>query len=146
MTGKQKCKILKEIRAEIARNNDIVYVTSECRHKGECAGTCPKCEAELRHLERELEKRQRMGKAVAIAGLGVSVALTAAGCVDVFTTAGDMQPPETYEELMGDLPVIEDGYLIPNTETDVEVTVKGELPPPELIEGELVAPEGETTE
>ena len=28
--GKKTCKMLKEIRKEIARNNDIAYVTTEC--------------------------------------------------------------------------------------------------------------------
>ena len=51
--GKQTCKILKEIRKQIAMENDIEFVTSECTHKGDCAGTCPKCEAEVRYLERE---------------------------------------------------------------------------------------------
>lgn len=44
--GKQTCKILKEIRRQIAEANDIEFVTSECRYKGDCLGTCPKCEAE----------------------------------------------------------------------------------------------------
>lgn len=136
MNGKKKCKILKEIRAEIAKNNDIEYVTSECRHKGDCAGTCPKCEAELRYLERELEKRQRLGKAVVIAGLGASIALSAAGCVELQTTDGDMLPPETYEELMGDVPL--PGVLPEETESE-PVMVKGELIDPDLVEGELVA-------
>ena len=139
MNGKKKCKILKEIRAEIAKNNEIEYVTSECRHKGDCAGTCPKCEAELRYLERELEKRQRLGKAVVIAGLGASIALTAAGCVELQTTDGDMMPPETYEELMGDIPVTA-GVLPAPEETEADpVLVKGELIDPDLVEGELVA-------
>ena len=42
--GKEKCRILKEIRAEIAKANDIEWVTSECKHQGNCKGTCPKCE------------------------------------------------------------------------------------------------------
>jgi len=71
--GKQTCKILKEIRKQIAAENDIEFVTSECTHKGDCAGTCPKCEAEVRYLERELEKRQRMGKAAVVAGLSVGL-------------------------------------------------------------------------
>lgn len=45
--GKQTCKILKEIRRQIAEANDIEFVTSECRYKGDCLGTCPKCEAEV---------------------------------------------------------------------------------------------------
>ena len=71
--GKQTCKILKEIRKQIAAENDIEFVTSECTYKGDCLGTCPKCEAEVRYLERELEKRQRMGKAAVVAGLSVGL-------------------------------------------------------------------------
>jgi hypothetical protein len=78
--GKQTCKILKEIRKQIAEENDIEFVTSECTHKGDCAGTCPKCEAEVRYLERELEKRQRLGKAAVFAGMSLGTALTAASC------------------------------------------------------------------
>ena len=59
MKGKERCKILKEIRREIAEKNEIEFVTSECKHKGDCLGTCPKCEAELRYPERELEKREK---------------------------------------------------------------------------------------
>ena len=71
--GKQTCKILKEIRKQIAEENDIHLVIEECTYQGDCLGTCPKCEAEVRYLERELEKRQRMGKAAVIAGLSVGL-------------------------------------------------------------------------
>lgn len=87
--GKRRCKILKEIRQKIAEENDIAFVTSECKHKGDCAGTCPKCEAELRYLEKELEARRKLGKAVTVAGLAVTVAMTAPGCKDNFATAGE---------------------------------------------------------
>ena len=62
--GREKCRILKEIRRRIAEVNGIEYVTSECRYKGDCAGTCPKCEAEVRYLEAELRARRLLGKAV----------------------------------------------------------------------------------
>ena len=52
--GKEICRMLKEIRRRIAKENDIEFITSECRHKGSCAGTCPKCEAELAYLEGQL--------------------------------------------------------------------------------------------
>ena len=71
--GKQTCKILKEIRKQIAAENDIQLVIEECTYQGDCKGTCPKCEAEVRYLERELEKRQRMGKAAVVAGLSVGL-------------------------------------------------------------------------
>ena len=71
--GKQTCKILKEIRKQIAAENDIELVVSECTYQGDCRGTCPKCEAEVRYLERELEKRHRMGKVAVVAGLSVGL-------------------------------------------------------------------------
>jgi len=49
--GKQVCKTLKEIRQTIAEKNDIQYETTECHFDGECQGTCPKCDAELRYLK-----------------------------------------------------------------------------------------------
>ena len=71
--GKQTCKILKEIRKQIAAENDIKLVIEECTYQGDCIGTCPKCEEEVRYLERELERRQRMGKAAIVAGLSVGL-------------------------------------------------------------------------
>ena len=73
--GKGICKRLKEVRREIARANDIEFVTSECKFKGECTGTCPKCEAEVRYLEEQLSLRHRAGKAVAVAGIAASMFL-----------------------------------------------------------------------
>ena len=49
--GKHICKTLKEIRLQVAKANDIPYAPTECKHKGDCAGTCPKCEHELRYIE-----------------------------------------------------------------------------------------------
>ena len=64
---------MKEIRKQIAEENDIKLVVEECTYQGDCLGTCPKCEAEVRYLEHELEKRQRMGKAAVVAGLSVGL-------------------------------------------------------------------------
>lgn len=77
--GKQTCKILKEIRRQIAEANDIEFVTSECRYKGDCFGTCPKCEAEVRYLEQQLRVRSLAGKAVALAGISAGIMLMS-GC------------------------------------------------------------------
>ncbi|MCQ2303422.1 MAG: energy transducer TonB [Bacteroidales bacterium] len=78
--GKRTCKILKEIRKQIAAENDIELVVSECTYQGDCLGTCPKCEAEVRYLERELEKRQRLGKAVMISGMALTSMLGMSSC------------------------------------------------------------------
>lgn len=97
--GKQTCKILKEIRKQIAEENDIELITSECTHKGDCAGTCPKCEAEVRYLERELEKRQRMGKVAVFAGMSLGTLFAASGCFHVVQPLAGMpmDPPDSIE-------------------------------------------------
>lgn len=77
--GKQTCRILKEIRRRIAEANDIEYMTSECRYKGECKGTCPRCEAEVRYLEQQLALRRIAGKAVILAGITALSACSGGG-------------------------------------------------------------------
>ena len=74
--GKETCKILKQIRQNIASENDIPLVVEECHYKGECRGTCPRCEAELEYLERELMKRRSMGKKLVLAGLSAGLSWT----------------------------------------------------------------------
>ena len=133
--GKKRCKILKEIRKQIAENNDIEFITSECKHQGDCLGTCPKCEAEVRYLERELEKRQKLGRTIAVAGLAVALTTSTVGCDDLLDpfrpTGGDPLPPEEYEQSAG--------QLAPPTEDDGDIDVPGIIAPPENEgdEGEL---------
>lgn len=102
MNGKSKCKILKQIRQQIAAENDISYVVSECKHQGDCLGTCPKCEAEVRYLEEELRKKQLMGKKVAVAGVAATIMLGTAGCdlIDILSPdiGGAPAAPSRYEE------------------------------------------------
>jgi len=78
--GKRTCKILKEIRQQIADKNDIEYITSECHFQGECKGTCPKCEAEVKYLENELNKRRQLGKVVTVAGISLGMAGVFSAC------------------------------------------------------------------
>ncbi len=80
MLGKEKCRILKEIRQKIADENDIPYVTQECRHQGYCSGTCPRCESELRYLEQQLERRAALGKRITVAALCAGMAFSGAAC------------------------------------------------------------------
>lgn len=55
--GKEKCEILKAIRAYLAEKYCLDYTPSECNHRGKCRGTCPKCDAELEYLQKQLEKK-----------------------------------------------------------------------------------------
>ena len=125
--GKQTCKILKEIRKQIAEENDIELVISECTYQGDCLGTCPKCEAEVRYLERELEKRQRLGKAAVFAGMTIGTAITAAGC--------------------GPLAPTPDGMLVEPEDSIMATsdTISNDsLEEPFLLEGDVVAPDPDT--
>jgi len=71
--GKSTCKFLKDIRRRIADANGIRYIPKECDFKGECKGTCPACEAEVRYLEDELKRKQRNGFAVKIGGIAAGL-------------------------------------------------------------------------
>ena len=79
--GRSICNVLKTIRTQIAKANEIKYEPRECHHTGECRGTCPACEAEVRYIERQLNIRRQLGKAVTI--VGISAGLSAlSGCAD----------------------------------------------------------------
>ena len=136
MLGKQKCKILKEIRQRIADENDIPYVTRECTHKGECKGTCPRCEAELRYLEQQLAKRQGLGKRVVVAALCTGLAFGSAGCTS---------PADAFREIFhsrgggDDIAGMIEPYPTPTPEVEV---LDGEVEWAEPTEGEpAVEPE-----
>lgn len=168
--GKEKCRILKQIRAEIARENDIEWVVSECKHKGNCKGTCPKCEQEVRQLEAALTKREALGKTVAVVGISASIALSVTGCVNPFpqttdgVTMGDVMPPETEDQTACDTAIqgeeiqTEQGELIvpgeplPETETVTDEPLMGDViwegePTEEMTEEPLPgAPEEVPTE
>lgn len=74
--GKNICNQLKEVRKRIAEENDIPLEIEECTYKGECRGTCPRCEAEVRYLENALADRLRLGKVATVAGLALGLATT----------------------------------------------------------------------
>lgn len=96
--GKETCQVLKQIRQQIAEKNEIPYTTTECHFEGECQGTCPKCEAELRYLEDEIKKRGTLKKVASVAGISLGVAMTFSSCVisgDI-PMEGDPIPPDDY--------------------------------------------------
>ena len=131
MTGKQKCAILKQIRRDIAAKNDISITIEECTHKGNCKGTCPRCEAEVRMLEKELEKKRKAGARTVLAG--VSAGLLAAGltaCSPVEKVKDLLNLNPQIEELEGDV-----AYVEPELEGDpIETELEGDPIAPE--EGE----------
>ena len=140
--GKQTCKILKEIRRQIAEANGIEFATSECRYKGDCLGTCPKCEAEVRYLEQQLRTRSLAGKAVALACISAGMILMS-GCGGTSTNQSSetlqgeseasveqIEIIDTIEE--GEMPAIEDTVVLKKGEiNDTELVVVGEIIDPE---------------
>ena len=100
--GKNICKHLKEVRKRIAEENDIPLEIKECTYKGECRGTCPRCEAEVRYLENALADRIRLGKVATIAGLtlGLSACGNDGGNGSPFRALeGEVPCPDTLEEV-----------------------------------------------
>lgn len=103
--GRKTCDILKAIRRRIAEANGISLEYRVCRHEGDCAGTCPRCEEEVRYLERQLDLRRMLGKSVALIGLsaGLSAVMTLpSSCMQV---TGDVPDPRAVEMPSGDLNV-----------------------------------------
>lgn len=96
--GKRICETLKAIRSEIASANDIDYTPTPCTHKGDCSGSCPACEQEIRWLERQLRSRQAMGKAVMIAGLSMALSNIAASAQSQSSKAIEPQRQEQVEQ------------------------------------------------
>ena len=74
--GKSTCKLLKSIRQQIADANGISYQPKECHHKGDCTGTCPACEEEIRYLEGELKARKGNGFGMKVAGIAAGICAT----------------------------------------------------------------------
>lgn len=113
-TGKRICQALKELRKRIADANEIPFEIEECTHKGDCPGTCPKCEAELRYLTESINQREQEGKPVAIEGLMSETELRQAFGIEPicselpkmpeeFVLQGMPAPPSDSMRLMGDI-------------------------------------------
>ena len=90
--GKSTCKLLKDIRQQIADANGISYQPKECHHKGDCAGTCPACEEEIRYLERELKARKGNGFGMKVAGIAAGICATV---IPMTAAAQSVKPDST---------------------------------------------------
>lgn len=103
--GKSVCNTLKQIRLDVARANGIDYVPVPCNHKGDCAGTCPACESEVEYLEKEISRRHSLGKAVLIAGIGLTsltaMASTSSDAMTAFSSGIENQVTRSDNEIFG---------------------------------------------
>ena len=126
--GKRTCNVLKEVRLQIAKANEIKYEPHECHHEGPCAGTCPACEAEVKYLEQQLVIRRMLGKAVVLTGIAASMtSLTACG-QNKLPNGCENDTTITEPELAGDVEDV-DG-LMEMPEPEVEEAVMGKMPAP----------------
>ena len=90
--GKDICNELKALRRRIADENQIPLETEECTYKGECCGTCPRCDAEVRYLEDALSHRLSLGKAATVAGLALGLAVGAGVQAQNVTDTAALKP------------------------------------------------------
>lgn len=88
--GKNHCDFLKNIRVQIAEENNIPLIIEECTFEGNCKGTCPRCEAELHYLEQKIAEKKRLGKRALVAGISLGLMTTIFSC----QTQGDIPPPD----------------------------------------------------
>ena len=128
--GKNICNELKAVRRRIAEENDIPLEIKECTFKGECRGTCPRCEAEVQYLEAELEKRIRLGKVATVAGLAMTLAACGSGTTNAVADTGNAidgqdtmelynedslippPPPDPPHDTLPLLGMIEEGFVV----------------------------------
>lgn len=124
--GKRTCNVLKAVRLQIAKANEIKYEPHECHHEGPCAGTCPACEAEVKYLEQQLQLRRMLGRAVVLTGIAAGLtSLTACGQSKL---PNGCENDSTETELAGDVAV--EGYMEPEPEEEQEEIVRGKIPAP----------------
>ncbi|MBQ7742831.1 MAG: hypothetical protein IJT90_07920 [Bacteroidaceae bacterium] len=132
--GKKKCRTLRTIRKQIAEANGISYNPHRCNHKGDCQGTCPACEQEMRQLESEIRKRRFSGRAAVVVGTAMGISMLAGGgmtsCRNAGQVVGKVPAPA---DLRGDVP-----NIVAPSDTDSTATDKSKGRP---VEVKKISPE-----
>ena len=138
--GKRICKELRAIRRDIAIENGIALDQPECTHTGDCRGTCPRCEAELRFLEKALSHRLSLGRAATVAGLSLSLA----ACGGVSTNGSLPTENNAIEQQYDDMEGYADSEPVdPSTPLPAERNPKMDIStsytsPDEIYTGDLI--------
>ena len=129
--GKHICNALKAIRLDIARANGIAYAPLECHHEGDCSGTCPACESEMRYLEREIARRRSNGKAALIAGVSLGLmTLSATSCDQIKRLGGD--------DLQGEVELVVDSCVTTDSIGDERIESGEKVDTTDFRKGEVV--------
>lgn len=142
--GKSKCDYLKKIRENIARHYGIPFQTKECGFEGECKGTCPKCEQEVRYLEMELLKMGVLKKSLTLA-CALPMMASAVGSVEA-PLKGMMAPAvEATDFAPLEKKVVRQNFSPASLQHQEE---EGEIPPPPpppfpLIPADIIDIEGD---
>ena len=102
--GRNICNTLKAIRKKIADANSINYSPEKCHFEGECKGTCPKCEQDVRNLEYELHLKEMAGKTIKVAGVALGITALAASATSCATQKGyyNSIPPKPQQAVATD--------------------------------------------
>ena len=102
------------------------YATTECSHKGDCPGTCPKCDAELADLQRQLEEQ-------GITDISQDKALSnlVENYINTLRQNEDEQLPLGGKPALPDFIFVTEGMPEPPTHLEGEVTVPPIDPAPE---------------
>ena len=136
--GRYICNTLKAIRKQIADANGISYSPEECHFKGECKGTCPKCEQDVSDLEHELHLRQMAGKAIKVAGVALGITALTASATSCATQKGYYKstPPKSEKVI----PILFQEYTTNDTallQAKDSLSKKGVL----FVQGHLISDE-----
>ena len=136
--GKRICNELRAVRRSIAEENGIALVQPECTHQGDCLGTCPRCEAEVRQLEQALTRRLAMGRAATVAGLSLSLAACGGSPQPSLTVDTPLAPndsaPETTLTQMDSISVYEVvDYEPPEVIETLGIVIPDDLDDPEFV-------------
>ncbi len=124
--GKDICKELKAVRKRIAEENDIPLEIKECTYNGPCKGTCPRCESEVRYLEKFLAYKLKLGKVATVAGLALGLA-SCGGTIQGEVPSEDI-PPEEIPPTDANDSLPQDAEQVPSERREnTELPVVGEI-------------------
>lgn len=127
-TGKKTCEKLKDLRKQVAEANGIEYEPAECTYEGDCPGTCPRCDAELADLQRQLDEKEARGEEIVYGDEIISICITEEKKQKI-----EYGYPEMRYSLIGDITTVDMentmGYIISKDELPEgeDETAKGEL-------------------
>ena len=90
MTNQEKREMLRSLRRNLAQLNHILWLSSAESCEADCDGSCPVCEAELRWLEGELNRRAADGHTIRLCSSAAPIPVAEVVTPDEPAPRGDM--------------------------------------------------------